>query len=339
MSLLNEMLNDLEKQRPKSRLEALPIDIGVSSQFLKQLRPVFFVLSCVVVLLFSFWMVRHHQRVESKVTASHIKAVIPRSVVASASAQTQVTSVDVDLLSYIASIPALAPLSEWPDLASTVRQEESLPQWSKVQATLPAAAVNKVYAKQSLQAWHDTQMSKAMQAIEEGDNERALVLLEAILVKLPQSVDARENLASLYLSQDDRAKASELINDGLNFVPHAIPLLTLKARLLLDAGQSEQALKLLLPYRPKIADEPDFYAMLATALEAEGRIREAGSVYKSLLALDPTNAQYWLGYAIALEYDHEINQAMDAYAHVGNSPDVDPAVRAYAEHRLKNMKG
>ena len=84
---------------------------------------------------------------------------------------------------------------------------------------------------------------------------------------------------------------------------------------------------------------PDFYATLAAAFQSEGRILEAGNLYRSLIQVDPQDGRYWLGYAIALEHNKKLNQAIEAYNRASQSPETDPTVLDYAEKRLKVLQG
>ena len=109
--------------------------------------------------------------------------------------------------------------------------------------------------------------------------------------------------------------------------------------LLLEQGKSVESLELVTRYQPVMSTYPDFYGVMAAAFQAEGRIREAGTLYKSLIQVDPNNGQYWLGYAISLEHNHESTQAIAAYTRASQSPDSESVVRAYAENRLKTLQG
>lgn len=84
---------------------------------------------------------------------------------------------------------------------------------------------------------------------------------------------------------------------------------------------------------------PDFYGTLAAALQSVGRVLEAGSLYRSLIQVDPNDGRYWLGYAIALEHNNKANQAIAAYIRASQNPDSEPTVRDYAENRLKILQG
>ena len=219
------------------------------------------------------------------------------------------------------------PFNDWADTQNEIQNEPL------------TSSVNKVYTPLTLEEWHDAQLNKAIKAIEDGFDERAVEILEAILIKMPNAVDVRENLASLYLSFGDYARTTRIVSEGLKYSPADAALITIKARLLLDQGKAEEAIKLLSGFRPALSSYPDFYGTLAAALQSEGRVMEAGSLYKALIQVDPDNGQYWLGYGISLEHNHKLNQAIEAYTKAIQNPDSDPSVRNYAENHLKTLQG
>jgi MSHA biogenesis protein MshN len=213
--------------------------------------------------------------------------------------------------------------------------------WVSVESAADAsmALLNKVYSPLSLEEWHEAQLEKALKAIQKGDDDRAIRLLEALLAKVPQAVDARENLASLYLTYGDIANAQEVTEEGLRYAPQNVTLLTIQARLYMAQDHPDQAISLLLKHHPSMQKHSDYYGTLAAAYQAAGQLDKAGSLYQALLQVDPGNGQYWLGYAIFMEYQHKLNQAIDAYARASQNPDTDSIVREYAENRLNHLQG
>ncbi len=201
------------------------------------------------------------------------------------------------------------------------------------------AEVNKIYSRLTPQEWRDEQLNKALDAIEQGNNSSAIRILDFLLYKFPYSVEGRESLAAIYISQNALNEAMRVVDEGLYLIPHSVRLNTMKARLLFEQDQVEEALGILDQFKPDIYKEPDFYGLRAAILQTVGRIAEAGSIYKILVEIESSNGQYWLGYGITLENKHKINQAVDAYKRVTECFDIEPSVRDYAEKRLKHLQG
>ena len=333
MSLLNDLLNDLAQQEPSKQLIPFLKPAPRRSQNKTILRFFYvslFLIPCIglaLYMIFGVELLKSVERIQQE----------PSVALESSTLSEKPVEQGTQLISYLAAIP---PIQSQKDVTpKPATGQNGFPDWVETQDEPHAAIVNKVYAPQTLAEWHDAQMNNALRAMEDGRDEKAIEILQGILVKIPNSSNASENLASLYLAYGDLALATEVINEGLEHSPAEIRLITIKARLLLEQGKSDEALRILTNYHPEMSAYPDFYSVMAAALQAEGRIAEAGSLFKSLIQIDPNNGQYWLGYAISLEHNHELNQAIEAYGRASQSPDSESVVRAYAENRLKTLKG
>ncbi|GGI85081.1 tetratricopeptide repeat protein [Legionella impletisoli] len=199
--------------------------------------------------------------------------------------------------------------------------------------------VEKVFNELTDKQWHDYTLNKALMAVQDGDDYKAIQLLNQIIFKFPTSNAARESLAAVYMSNGQLSKAMQVLDEGLSFKPNALGLSTMKARLLFEQDKAPEALKILSQFTPDIYRNPDFYGLLAAVYQTVGRTKEAGSLYQKLVEIDSSNGQYWLGYGIALEQRNATQQAVSAYRRASESYDIDPAVRAYAESRLKLLQG
>ena len=201
------------------------------------------------------------------------------------------------------------------------------------------ASINKKMANLTPEEWHDEQLNKALEAMQDGADERAITLLELILTQFPASIEARENLAAIYISYEELDKADQILDEGMKYEPHNLRLTTMKSRILVAQGKHEAALKLLEQFKPDINKAPDYYGLLAAIFEALGRMNEAGSLYQTLVKIEPSNGQYWLGFGMALENKQARQQAIDAYKRASQSDNIQPSVRYYAEDRLKILQG
>ena len=187
--------------------------------------------------------------------------------------------------------------------------------------------------------WYEENLNKALESIQEGNDQRAIDLLTLILTEFPTSIEARENLAILYLSNNDASNAYEVLDEGLRREPHNLHLIVIKARLLAEQGSNQAALSLLKKYNPDMNSNPDYYGLLAAIFETLGRTNEAGSLYKALVGIEPSNGQYWLGLGVVLEHKHMHQQAIEAYRRATESTNIQPTIRAYAENRLRTLQG
>lgn len=296
MSLLNEMLKDLNKMPTRRQEPPLFVSRSVESApsiRLSNLLPWIIIL----VLIIAFIIYIHQQK------------DIPKH-------HTRLQSISSQLVS-------ISNSSSWIDK----KLDESTP------------PINEKFINYTREDWYEENLNKALEAIQNGDDQRAIDLLTLILTEFPTSIEARENLAILYLSNNNTASAYEILDDGLRRQPHNLNLIVIKARLLAEQGSNGDALTLLEKYHPDINTNPEYYALLAAIFETLDRTNEAGSLYQSLVAVDPSNGQYWLGLGVVLERKHSNHQAIEAYRRAIESNNIQPTVRAYAENRLRTLQG
>ncbi|KTD05586.1 tetratricopeptide repeat protein [Fluoribacter gormanii] len=339
MSLLNEMLHDLAKQKHTKQATHLYMPVPFRNK--GGGKKVLLGLALVAFTLFLFLLHKHSAKMNFQATQSVSEAEInsfDATIKLEPIAQAAVTTVlePVNLVSYIEPLASVASQRVVIQLPTAT---DALSNWVDNQGEPSAAVINKVYTPQTIEEWHDAQLNKALEAIDKGFDQEAITLLREILIRVPNASDVRENLASLYLTYGDFAQAAEIVNEGLRYTPTDTALITIKARLFLDQGKAMEAINLLSKYRPSMMSYPDFYGTLAAALQSEGRILESGSIYRSLIQIDPNDGRYWLGYAIALEHNNKVNQAIEAYLRASQNPESEPTVRDYAENRLKVLQG
>lgn len=86
----------------------------------------------------------------------------------------------------------------------------------------------------------------------------------------------------------------------------------LKAKTLLSQKQSQAALRILETSAPKTNDET-YLALLGAAQQQIGNSYQASTTYQQLLRHRPEKAEYWLGFAIAQEHNGNTSSARAAY--------------------------
>jgi MSHA biogenesis protein MshN len=163
--------------------------------------------------------------------------------------------------------------------------------------------------------------------------------LQGILVKAPDDIKAREQLAFLFLSHGHFSNAMKVLDEGLEYAPDNASLITMKAKIFIAQDQLKSAIHLLKSDHPSIVSHPEYYATLATALASQGQMAQAGTYYKALIKVDPNNGKYWLGYGIALEHANQTGQAIDAYKRASQTIGTEIAVRKEAKERLNTLVG
>jgi MSHA biogenesis protein MshN len=343
MSLLNEMLKDL---RVESTRDKLPFSLVVHTptslfkSWSTSFPWIIFAISLATFLILFF----SHKGKLAQVNHPKIEASSVQNNVVSPQMSAQIQSREPEVVANVSQSAA----AEW--MPSVIVPAPEFHQYTS-ESTFPGTIqdpfldendsnqVNKIFSGLSPKEWYEEQFNKALDAIEEGNNHQAIYVLELILAKFPAAMDVRESLSAIYFSDKEYSQAEAILDEGLSIQPSALNLNIMKARLLYDQNKYIEALKLLNRFHPDIHAEPDFYGLKAAILQTVGQVNEAGSLYKALVALQALNGQYWLGYGLALEEKHAVQQAVAAYKRASESFDIEPAVRSYAEERLKILQG
>ena len=339
MSLLNDMLNDLQR---KKSVQAASIHLPVSNEPLKQrttnrvlaLSAYVSMLSLMLVMIAYYrpWLMAHSFGRQSK-TVARVEPV----VIAPTTQERTINPVQVP--APVNAKPLEEPSNE-PALLESMQQTENADE-AILDDDLEdhAEAMTKKSVPLTPIEWHDDQLSMAMEALDEGHEKRAIRILTSILMQFPASIEVRETLAAIYLSQNALAQADDILRDGLKFDPRSVPLILMQARVLVTQGQHQSAYAVLDRIHPSMKKSPEYYALLAAVLEALGRSQEARGIYASLIKLDPKNGQYWLGLGVALEHTKATQQAITAYTRASQDLNSQVNVRTYAYNRLQRLQG
>lgn len=182
------------------------------------------------------------------------------------------------------------------------------------------------------------QYQQALQLSTQGHSHDAVKMLTGILNHNPDYTDVRESLASLLIAQGNTVQAEQVIKIGLQQRPYFPAFIQLKARLLVDEGKINKALDLLQLAPPLLANNPDYHAFIAALYQRQGKAQYAEKLYEQLLAVQPNNAKWWMGLGIALESMGKTTLAMEAYVRAGNSGQLNPELKMYAQSRVQTLQ-
>ena len=112
-----------------------------------------------------------------------------------------------------------------------------------------------------------------------------------------------------------------------------------EARMLIGAGTYLAAVDLLSAApQPAVADNTRYFALLAAAQTSARRPAAAAQTYRSLVAVDPSNGTWWLGFGAALEASQQLPAARDALRRALASRDLRTDLRRQAAIRLQRLE-
>ena len=135
-------------------------------------------------------------------------------------------------------------------------------------------------------------------------------LREALSLYIPH-IKAREMLAGIYIKSGRFINAAELLNEGVKVVPEYPLFAQLYARVLLEQNNPQLAIKILNQGSVSAAMnvEPDYYALLAATYQRVKKHSKAVDIYLQLVKIRPAAGVWWLGLAISLEKSGKSQEA------------------------------
>lgn len=359
MSLVNDMLNDLEKRRSNQPQTDLKLDWLKSAESggersSSTLRTV---LSTLVVVLFVGIVFTLYQQYQPQpaFTETALLADASNEVAVSVNdgveAQPSVTSAvepapgvslevvelnpeavaeddDVTDQEIQANVAVAEPITE-----SEVVVEDQVVDKPKV--TEPVVSVKKSVPI-TLADRDREQVRQAKLLIRSGDISQAEQILKTFIDETP-AVLSGELLASIYISQNRTDAAKNLADKLLEQFPGDIALLTISARVLVTQGEYLKAVELLQASSPAIVDHVDYYELLAAAAQKAQQFELSSSTYRQLLSFDSSRGSWWLGLGVASDYLQDQSLAVNAYQRALALPDLAPSLRQYANQRLASL--
>ncbi len=153
----------------------------------------------------------------------------------------------------------------------------------------------------------------ARELYQHGRHQRANEMLAGLLKISPGYGKARTLLVQKLIEQGQLAKSEQILKVGLVTQPENSVWADLYARLLVNRGDMDSAIKVLASMKPDTYSEPDYYAFLAALYQKVKRHQKAVYIYRQVLQVRPDNGVWWMGLAISLESLKQHNDALFAY--------------------------
>lgn len=235
------------------------------------------------------------------------------------------------------------PLAE----AVPAQVEAPMPAW--VSAPLPAPAAAPPAAAQpapvasapqvKIATHQPDPLTLARQALQDGDNARAISLLEPLHKSRGQDPDVLRWLARAYLAAGDQQRLLTWLPAQLAQLPDDSELRLLLARAQLQAGDTEGAVATLEQNPPRLEQEPTYFALLAASYQQTGQWQNSAELYRRMTALRPAQSTWQLGLAIALEQLDQPAEAGRHYRQALQGQGLDDSARRFASERAKALGG
>ena len=109
------------------------------------------------------------------------------------------------------------------------------------------------------------------------------------------------------------------------------------ARVVLASGNKAQALQTLSELEPMVSRNLDYYATRAALAQELEQPAVAARSYQQLVVVQPGEARWWLGLAIAMDKQGRALAALDAYRKALTLP-LSPASRQFVQQRIGQLE-
>lgn len=180
----------------------------------------------------------------------------------------------------------------------------------------------------------DAEYRKAENAIALGRSAEGLDSMRAALKQDPSYVQVRQALLRQLLDLRKTDEAMAVLQEGVELQPVQTGWAMSLARLQLEHGDLAQADRTLArsqAYAEANADYAGFQGHLKSRLGAQ---RQAVGHYQRATRLAPNEGRWWLGLGLALEADGRVPEAKDAFRRGMASGTLSPDLAAIAEQHL-----
>ncbi|MEX0965250.1 MAG: tetratricopeptide repeat protein [Pseudohongiellaceae bacterium] len=174
----------------------------------------------------------------------------------------------------------------------------------------------------------------ALRQIADGQTVAAYQTLEDHIASNRFAHQSRETYAKLLMSGGRTADASALIDAGLDLAPNHSGFKKVKARVLMATGQLSEAVEVLISRAPEVRNDPEYHDLLASAQLSSRDFAGAMISYRGLVQLDETQGKWWYGFASAHDQLGNSEPARQAYAQAMRYSNLSANLRRRSQERL-----
>ncbi len=178
---------------------------------------------------------------------------------------------------------------------------------------------------------------KGLQAISKGQLGVARDAFAQVLANDPLDHEIRERLAGLFYGEGRLPEAQQVLADGIRLAPAQANFRLMLARVALAGGNKAQALQTLSELEPMVSRNLDYYATRAALAQELEQPAVAARSYQQLVVVQPGEARWWLGLAIAMDKQGRVLAALDAYRKALTLP-LSPASRQFVQQRIGQLE-
>lgn len=347
MSLINDMLRDLEARRTREQRLPAGLRAGLGNTEARgrgrTLRITLFTASSLLIAAV-IWLAWQRYSVPTMAVAPSPVTAVPAAQAtlpepAQTSAPPAVTAAQIPAAAAATASQAETSLQPAPMTAPTAAPVVAPPTRAVVTASEPptSAVMERTVRAPTPSQQAELEYQRGVAALRGGILTTAETALRTALQHDAAHLPARETLAAMLLGAGRLIEAEEILEQGRRFFARNPTLALLLARLHVEQDRVGVAVTLLEQNLHAASTRADYLAFLAALYQRELRYDDSIESYGRALALQPQQAGWWAGLAISLENAGRRSDAVKAYeqAAAGTLP---PQLQEHVHRRLQALQ-
>lgn len=183
-----------------------------------------------------------------------------------------------------------------------------------------------------------SESDKANQFVREGRVDEALAAYENALLSDPTYKEARRAKVALLLSLKRNDEAEGVLQRGLKRDPHDASFAMLLARLQVERDAVQLALETLKKNLGDAKELPDYLAFYAVLLQRQAQHADAVTYFGKALALMPNNGVWLMGQGISLQTLQRKDEARAAYQRALESNTLNAQLQGYVQEKIREVQ-
>lgn len=180
-------------------------------------------------------------------------------------------------------------------------------------------------------------LEQAKALLDKGRFVKAEQLLQSALTLQPDLHKARITWMSIRYGEQNLPAALAVLQQGIKNYPEHLPYRLLAARILLEMNKPQVAWTLVENQHPAINSNASFYQFKASLAQQLNLPKQALKNWQALLQINPAQANWQLGAAIAAEQSAQPEQAVMHYQKAFNLSGLSQASRQFIQQKLASL--
>lgn len=338
MSLINQMLQDLEKRNgPAEGGSVLPTGVHAAAErkpaktrFLPWLGVLLVAIVGIVI-----WLGERKPLVPDLVTAAQIPVPPP---MVEAPATPVAADFGQNSVSTVAPPPKVAPVAR--DKSSVQPAEKTR---TAAVAKPPREHARPARAEQISKSGPldeaaqraEQSYRSALNAYSQGRTTESLAQARQALADDVTHLGARQLLLRQLVEQRASDQARTVARDGLQVHPEQIGWASVLVRLEMERGDLAAARQVIDQSLPRAGNSADFHSLAGALAQRQGKPDDAAEFYRGALRLKPAEGRNWIGLGLALEGEGHAPEAREAFRRALQTEGLTPELQSLAERKTR----